>query len=222
MLELLFYIYFYFLVAIRGLGAFTATETPSLWNLWLWTPQCGTGQSQTLRRFNLELLKQFPENPSMTSLLWANFGPMTGLALGRVTAGIATSLFPCAVCDKDGFPSLSKAGEPFAPFRGCGLWKNVPKSWLMSPWIHILFITHMNSVSPGKPKWKFPSCAAPVTCTSKGAAHLLSPVNFFVWPLPFPAKLQSQRRFLLLRIMDVLTLKNNVALAGVKLLAGLT
>lgn len=70
--------YFYFLIAIRGFGVFTAAETPPPWDLQLPTPQCGTGQSQTLRRFHLKLLKQLPENPSITSFLWSHDWPGFG------------------------------------------------------------------------------------------------------------------------------------------------
>lgn len=140
---------------------------------------------------------------------------MAGLAWDRVTAGIATLLFPCA--SWQGWISKLVQG-PFAPCRGSERTCQNPSWW---GWINILCIINTNSAY--KPKRQLPSCAAPVTCTSKGAAQLLSAVNFFfVCPVPIITKLQSQGTFLPLRIMGVLTLKNNVASAGVKLLAGLT
>lgn len=215
MLELLFSIYFHFLVAIRGFGAFTAAERPF---------PCETSSfplpSVALAKAKLPggFISSYWSRKSRNNISFV--GKLLSPWLAWLGAGWQQELqhfyFP-VLRDKDGFPSFSKGllhpSESVGSERTC----QNPSRW---GWINILCIINTNSVY--KPKRQLPSCAAPVTCTSKGAAQLLSAVNFFVCPVPIIAKLQSQGTFLPLRIMGVLTLKNNVASAGVKLLAGLT
>lgn len=180
-------------------------------------PSVALGKAKHSGGFILSCWSSFLKILQSHQFCGQTFGPMTGLALGR---NCNTPFSLC--CAWQGW--ISK------PVQGCGLlhpseavgsertcqnpcwWANGSIYCVSQTWILRQLENPSENSQAVLLLW-------PALEKEQLSCSVL--LIFFVWPVPISAKLQSQRRFLLLRIMDVLTLKNHVALAGVKLLAGL-